>query len=307
LPEGVHPNVIRPFAEYERAATLVFTGSLSEASWEMRVQMARYLPRDMTLMVLVDAEGNGTMSEAQARSFFGQYVPQNRLKVVTGKDAGSNSAFWFHDSGPIPVWGHDSDGKAALAAVDINNWHGFEPDAWFLPAIGALPVSTGPDHFVVFQGGNFMADTQGNCFLVGRPWGDVNDPVGWESYLRYFYGCTSTTILPYSHGIGHVDEVAKLISDDVVFTDVPDYVPVFKDKGYRVVQFPRPKTLLGTYLNSLIINGTVFVPIYNEEADLEALNAYRAEGLTVVPVDSFDLSSHNSGSIHCITMTYPRP
>jgi agmatine/peptidylarginine deiminase len=69
---------------------------------------------------------------------------------------------------------------------------------------------------------------------------------------------------------------------------------------------PRAKRDYETYVNSLIINGTVWVPIYQQKTDAEALKVYKDLGFKVIAADSSLLSNEGAGSIHCITMTYPK-
>ncbi len=62
-----------------------------------------------------------------------------------------------------------------------------------------------------------------------------------------------------------------------------------------------------TYLNSLLINKTIFVPTFGSaESDKKVLNIYKSFKLNVVPVDSRFLSDQGAGSIHCFTATYPK-
>jgi len=61
-----------------------------------------------------------------------------------------------------------------------------------------------------------------------------------------------------------------------------------------------------TYANSLLINGTLFLPIFEQPNDKEAIRIYENLGLKVIPIETKKLSNQGSGSIHCITMTYPQ-
>ena len=60
-----------------------------------------------------------------------------------------------------------------------------------------------------------------------------------------------------------------------------------------------------TYINSLLVDNVVYVPIFGEDGDAAAVKAYEDLGLTVVPINTRQLATGGQGGIHCITMTYP--
>lgn len=86
-------------------------------------------------------------------------------------------------------------------------------------------------------------------------------------------------------------------------------------KPYRLIALPMPEAkyddegnrLPATYANFLVINGAVLVPTYNDKSDIEALkllgSAFRDRD--IVPIDASALILWH-GSIHCITMQYPK-
>src|SRR5690606_5673985 len=112
--------------------------------------------------------------------------------------------------------------------------------------------------------------------------------------------------LRHTKGIGHADESIRFLNDTTIMTDEPEYVDTFRNAGYRVVMIPRPNRPYETYNNSLLVNNTMYVPIFNQTKDEEALNVYRAEGFNVVGIPTVELSNDGLGSIHCIVMTYPK-
>jgi agmatine/peptidylarginine deiminase len=120
------------------------------------------------------------------------------------------------------------------------------------------------------------------------------------------YGCLKTIRLPYIRGIGHVDETLKFMDDTTILTDEKRYKETLEDHGFTVHMLPRADKRYETYANSLLINGTVFVPIFGEKNDKKALDIYRSFGLKVFGINSSILSNRGKGSLHCITMTYPK-
>ena len=96
------------------------------------------------------------------------------------------------------------------------------------------------------------------------------------------------------------------MDEDTILTDNKKYADLLKKKGFDIILLPKLKTLYETYVNSLFINGTVFVPIFDEESDKKAIEVYESLGWNVVPINTKTLSNNGKGSIHCITMTYPK-
>ncbi len=121
--------------------------------------------------------------------------------------------------------------------------------------------------------------------------------------------------LEYVAGIGHVDEVVKFMADDVVLTSIEKYVPDLQALGYKVLLLPvavLPEKIakMGvmpqrSYVNSLLLNKTVFVPTFGTPDDEVALNVYRSLGLNVIGVEASYTADWGGGTLHCMTMTYP--
>ena len=80
--------------------------------------------------------------------------------------------------------------------------------------------------------------------------------------------------------------------------------PIHENAGYEVHLLPRPNGAYETYVNSLLINGTLFLPVFANSNDDKAIAIYQSLGLKVIPINSTQLSKMQ-GSIHCMTMNYP--
>lgn len=86
-------------------------------------------------------------------------------------------------------------------------------------------------------------------------------------------------------------------------------------KPYRLLPLPMPEgiyydneRLPATYANFLILNGAVIVPVYNQKGnDEEALKqiALAFPDRDIIPIDS-NIIIRQHGSIHCLTMQYPK-
>lgn len=81
-------------------------------------------------------------------------------------------------------------------------------------------------------------------------------------------------------------------------------LPEIEPNGeYNSKQYRSPQTLFYTYINSLIVNNHILVPIYGRPEDAAALQVYRSAmpGYTVSPYDCLDPWPKMGGAIHCIT------
>ena len=154
----------------------------------------------------------------------------------------------------------------------------------------------------IFRGRQFQANTKGDCVIVNN---DRHAKIPNEIFAGY-YGCKQLIRLPFIDGIGHVDERARFINDTTLVTDTPSYKDTLTGKGFTVHMLPRASRPFETYVNSLIMNGKVVVPVFKQATDAAALAVYEGLGLKAAGGDSVSLSNTGQGSVHCITMTYPK-
>ena len=93
----------------------------------------------------------------------------------------------------------------------------------------------------------------------------------------------------------------------MIVTDTHQYVKTLEDAGYQVVLLPEPDRNYETYVNSLQVNDTLFVPTFGERHDKVAVEAYEklGLGLKIVTIPTRNLATRGQGGIHCITMNYP--
>lgn len=287
-------TAVRAFAEYEQAKYLIFSAAYDFGSKQAKLKMAEKLPQDMTLVIFT-----GSIKKEAAdsiRADFEEVIDPSRLKVVHMPQG--QKGFWARDGVPVPVMRKTVQGEDFFTVVDARYYHKFEADKNFSELFNAELTQ----HTYYYEGGNFMANSKNECLIVNKQATSIIP----DSIFEKHYGCNKLVRLPHVKGIGHADESVKFIDDDTVFTDEPSYVKQLKDNGFDVVMLPRPEREYETYVNSLIVNGTVFVPIFDEKKDESALQIYRDAGFKeVIGVNSSTLSNNGLGSLHCITMTYP--
>ena len=259
----------RPFAEYETARYLFMSMGGSPDMRQLQRRIIENLPPGIQVRLYYDLYPDADFEELQNVEYFRYDTP----------------SLWARDILPYAVSRLD---KWTFV------WPFEMPPGDFAVEFDRPLVNS--DSYIA--GGNLMADSRGNCFTVDR------SPVFLEKILAQHYDCRTATVFPEVAGIGHIDERMKILSDTEVLVDEPSFAPVLRKMGYNVTMLPRPRTPYGNYSNSLLINGVVFVPIYGEPSDEEALKIYRSFNLKVVPLDSSFLIQ-NKGAIHCMTMTYP--
>jgi agmatine/peptidylarginine deiminase len=297
-PERLRENnseVARPFAETEEAGFLLFHSDAHFSATQIKTTLAQNLPAGVKLFVYT----NNSNEIASLKRHYEGLAGKNNVIVAALDYPDSDRAIWARDNTPIPVRLNTEVTGRTWGAVDAVYYGGDEPDSalanWFQIKLWKNPYK--------FEGGNFVADEKGNCLVVNKV-ATASIP---DSVFTGLYGCKNLVRLKHVAGIGHADERVKFINNKTILTDTPSYVTQLSQLGYEVVLLPQPQ--LGkyrTYVNSLLVNGKVFVPVFDETNDEEALAVYRSQGLEVFPVNSETLSDHGNGSVHCITMTYPK-
>lgn len=282
----------RPFAEYEKTKFVFFDSGFSFESLVHKKTIAKFLPRDVTLIVIISPYNNKTQ-ESVEREFEG-LIPKENLKIVKANTPGVS--FWTRDYMPVPTITETQTPRL----VDAKYYHKFEPDVLFAKYFGIEVIS----HGQYFEGGNFVANRLGTCITVNHQ--SMGKPPPSDAIFKTYYGCTRIYRMPKLKGIGHIDESVKFISDNVIITDLPAYKTILEKAGFTVHLLPQTPGSYRTYINSLIVNGTVFVPTYNVPEDQVVLDTYKSLGLNAIPMDSRLLSDNGKGGIHCITMSYPQ-
>ncbi|OGS50552.1 MAG: hypothetical protein A3J79_06395 [Elusimicrobia bacterium RIFOXYB2_FULL_62_6] len=280
----------RPFADYEKTGFLIMSSLFTFNSQHAKLEMAKILPPEATLVIFTDTP---TQQEKQAiLGVYGAVLPAERIKVVTLP--GADGGFWARDGIPVPMFGEGG----RLTVIDAAYYHRFEADK----EVSQLFNAALEKHKYYFEGGNFQASRNGDCVIVNN---DRHAQIPDQVFSAY-YGCKQLIRLPFVDGIGHVDERVRFINDTTLVTDTPAYKDILTGKGFTVHMLPRPKAAFGTYVNSLIMDGKVVIPVFGESTDAQALAVYEGLGLKAFGGDSSTLSPKGQGSVHCITMTYPK-
>ncbi len=284
----------RPFAEYEDTGYLIISEHFHFNSTSAKMKMAKNLPEGVSLVVYTASQDPTTVQALKGK--YNKVIDSDRLKIIY--IPGSDRGFWTRDGIPVPVWRSGRSVQDLFTVVDARYYHGFEPDEPVSQFFNAELTR----HSYYYEGGNFVANAIGDCLVVNT---DATNLIPDATFADH-YGCQRLIRLPFLRGIGHADETVKFVDDSTVITDETRYIEILEKQGYKVILLPRAQNKYETYVNSLFINGTVFVPVFGDGKDKEALQIYKDSGFeNVVGLESTVLSNQGMGSIHCITMTYP--
>lgn len=246
------------------------------------------------------------------------------------------NSVWIRDYGPWTAYTNEVD------TLTIIDWIYNRPrpqDNIIPSAIAAqmdLPFyeAITPPYDWVHTGGNHLRDGMGTAFsselvLMENPDKTeaeidqiASDFLGVNQYVKL-------PVLPYD-AIHHLDMHMRIIDEEtIIFGEYPEgiadgpqieaNIQYIKSQlstpfgnPYEILRIPMPPDQYGrypdnngyyrTYTNSLFINKTVIVPIYEEQYDSTALQFYREQlpGYNIVGIDCNDIIP-SFGALHCIT------
>lgn len=194
----------------------------------------------------------------------------------------------------------------------------------------------------VLEGGSIETDGRrtllATCSSIRNP-SRNSDPDQAETILAEHLGFKRFLWLDHGHLEGddtdaHIDTLARFCSPTTIVYQScadrgdPHHEPLramaaqlarfktLEGGPYRLIPLPLPRPirdatgrrLPASYANFLIINGAVLVPVYDDPADSQALRrlaqAFPEREIVAIPARAL---IHQYGSLHCMTMQYPRP
>lgn len=194
----------------------------------------------------------------------------------------------------------------------------------------------------VLEGGSLETDGQGTLLATRSSLLNPNrnpNPEQAEAKLGKFLGLKRYLWLDHGHlegddTDGHIDTLARFCDPDTIVyqaCDDPDdchFAPLNQmakqlaqftnaaAKPFRLVALPWPRPihngngrrLPASYANFLIINQAVLAPVYDDPSDTAALTILNRcfPDREIIPIPARPLI-HQYGSIHCMTMHYPKP
>lgn len=311
-------------AEFDSVAGIIFAW---ESYYDLLTELIKEVSEEDTAWVVVDNAGDessasNTLSNAGVN-----------MDHVVFQQIATNSV-WIRDYGPW--WIYQPDGSRAIMDLVYNRPRP-QDDAY--PE--NLAMEWNIDYYglgLVEAGGNMLLDGTGQV-LVSNIIFDASqgfDPDltvdELEQYFHDYFGVDKVIITDHldSDGTGHIDMFVKIINDTTVI--VGEYATPSSGAGdnynicnnvaaqiagetngngrpYTVVRMLMPSYSGGvtyTYINSLIANKKVYVPVYGFATDQAALDQYQQlmPGYEIIGFDCNEIIQAN-GAIHCIAMKIP--
>ncbi|MBN2363174.1 agmatine deiminase family protein [candidate division WOR-3 bacterium] len=243
------------------------------------------------------------------------------LSDVTFVSTPTNS-YWTRDYGPWSVFdGNDSVGISDHV-YNRRYTHGRIDDDesnWDLaPALGIKLWKT----MLAHTGGNMMCDGHGRAMSSNNVYSDDNPSLSVDSVnalMLAYWGISNyyTFNDPLGSYINHIDCYAKFLSeekvvvirngvDDAALNQLANYITTLTNcygRNYEVVRLNCPDSIYAAYVNSLILNNKVYVPVTgNTLYDTAAINFYEREMPGYDAVGYTDYSFEPTDAIHCRTM-----
>ncbi|MCB9287395.1 MAG: agmatine deiminase family protein [Lewinellaceae bacterium] len=319
------PAPVRTMAEWEEIQAIAISWTQQYAN--ILIEIVRHSAPECTVIIIASNAGS-VSSQLQNAG-----VPLDNVEII---NAPYNSV-WIRDYGPWSVYHNDVD---SLMIVDWIYNRPWRPQDDLIPTVLAehfnLPIyeATIAPYDWIHTGGNNLRDGMGTNFsseLVleenpGKTEAEI-DAIA-QAYLgasRY----VKFPNLPYDL-IHHIDMHMRFIDEETVIigaypegvADGPQIeenieylvneVPTAFGNTFNVIRMPMPPDATGrypdnngdyrTYTNSIFVNKTILVPVYEERYDTTALRIYREAlpGYNVVGIDCNAIIPAY-GAIHCIT------
>ena len=321
-------SIVYTPAEFDSVAGIIFAW---EAYSTLLTELIKEVAEEDTAWVVVDNTNeensvSNTLSNAEVnmdRVVF-QVIPTNSV--------------WIRDYGPW--WIIEPENSRAIIDLVYNRPR---------PLDDAYPESAaeyfGINYYglgLIEAGGNMLLDGQGsvivsNVIFDGSQGFDPNltqDQL--EQYFLDYFGVHKVIVTPHliNDGTGHIDMFVKLINDTTVIVgeyenqsagfsgnyDICNQVAnqlANETNGagrpFNIIRMPMPPYNNGityTYINSLIVNNKVLVPIYGFSTEFANDDSVLALYETIMPgVEAVGFDCNQiipaNGAIHCIAMKVP--
>ena len=322
---------VRTMAEWEESQAIVITWTSYTAVLRQIVNYAQ----DECKVIIICSDSNQVKTNLTNNSIPIKNIAflKTSYNTVWGRDYGGNSVYTNEvDSLNIVDWIYNRprpyDDASPVAVANYLN-------------VPIYQTTTAP-YDLVHTGGNYMSDGFGTAFSSKLILDENDSDATYsitpknesmiDSIMKMFMGIKryiKMETLPYDE-IHHIDMHMKLLNEETLLmgeypsgvADGPqieanlqyilsNYNSMF-GTAYKIKRIVMPPDDNGkypdnngdyrTYTNSLIVNKTVLVPVYEEKYDTTALRVYRESmpGYNVVGIDCNDIITA-LGAIHCIT------
>ncbi len=306
----------RTIPEYDTVAGVVMYWNPGSSSY---AQIVTAVVNGIQPRATVFMQTNNTAHQQSMINAFTSYgVPLDNIVFIDVY----GDRIWIRDHGPFSIY--DNDSLAFVGFNDLATNHGDQD----LPERLAnyWDINYYDFNHIIFDGGNYLVDSHNRLFATNRLY--TNNPsIPQETIdqilLDYMGIGHITTFLALSNDYwGHLDMQVKLLNDTTFIISTVDHwhsdYTILQDnyailqsvqhpegKSYQIQQIPKAQNWK-TYINSLIVNDAVLVPIYNDPADAYALQVYQdlLPEKDIIGIDCNAMIGWE-GAIHCITNQIP--
>ncbi len=315
-------NPVRTMGEWEEVQSLLITWTGFPT---ILTEITRHAVNECTVMIVTQNPSSVENILTNAG------VPLDNVVFLNE----AYNSIWIRDYGPWTIYENDVD------SLSISDWiyNRPRPDDDVIPTAVAeyydLPIyeAISGEYELTHTGGNHLVDGMGTAFSSELIYDEnpsltegeideiANAFLGVDQYIKL-------PVLPYD-GIHHLDMHMRLIDEEtIIFGEYPEGIsdgPQIEDNidylisnfstpfgnPYNIVRIPMPPENgsypsqggdYRTYTNSIFINKTILVPVYEEQYDTTALSIYKENlpGYNVVGINCNSIIQQ-LGALHCIT------
>ena len=321
-------SIVYTPAEFDSVTGVIFAW---EAYPTLLTDLIKEVAEDDTAWVVVD-----NTSEQNSVSNILSNANVNMDRVVF--QVIETNSVWIRDYGPW--WIIEPDNSLAIIDLVYNRPRPLD-DTYPESAAGYFDIN----YYglgLIEAGGNMLLDGQGavivsNVIFDGSQGFDPNlTQEQLEQYFLDYFGVHKVIVTPHliNDGTGHIDMFVKLINDTTVIVgqyenqsagypgnyDICNQVASQlanetngAGRPFNIVRMPMPPYNNGityTYINSLIVNNKVLVPIYGLSTEFANDDSVLALYETIMPgVEAVGFDCNQiipaNGAIHCIAMKVP--
>lgn len=316
---------VRTMAEWEPVSALIISWTNQTA---IQREIVRHAAKECKVYILTNNAASVTNVLEQANI---------SLDSVFFVDTPFNS-IWVRDYGPWSVYDQDVDSLRIIDWIYNRPRPADDGVPGRLAELLGLPFheAISPPNDWVHTGGNHLTDGLGTAFssLLVMDENPAKSESEIDSIANRFLGVSryiKFPTLPYDE-IHHLDMHMCLLDEEtILFGQYPEGIadgpqieeniqyllenfPAPSGNPYRIIRVQMPPDGSGrypnqngnyrTYTNSIFINKTILVPIYEERFDSTALRIYRENlpGYNVVGINCNNIIGQ-LGALHCITKT----
>ena len=334
---------IRLPAEWEPQSGILLAWPYSESDWndnldeitDVYIEMCKIISQyEKILVICFDQQHEETINSLLVKNG----IEENSFQLIICK----TNDTWCRDYGPITV---HINSKLQLNNFVFNGWgNKYQSNldnavSRFLYDEGLFGSNEMLDRDFILEGGSIEPDGQGailttsHCLLKRHPEKSRADI---EGLLKKTLGIT--TVLWLDHGSisgddtdNHIDNLARFANEHTIIYSAcdnkqhPDYASLHKmdqelkslrqpdGKEYNLVPLQLPelknqdgKILPASYVNFLIINQAVLVPIFDDPQDKISLDKLQQSftDRNIIGINSNALIKQ-LGGIHCASMQFP--